>query len=218
MANEIIHPQVLPYFPNYDYNKCVGDPAVICNMKNPGNMVGHQQRAFSVWWALKCCSPMDLGIDVGSSRSMTPYCIHVDLYGTGLPHPYYGGGGYHSDVLLDGSDLSPVFPKNTFPLIVSNHSLEHMPATQFGGGDKGIIEVLKQWISTLRQGGILAMIIPDNDHFDVMACDKDHKHAWGHSNFRSRVLDRVIIETGTELVEYDTLKNNFSFNVVLRKI
>ncbi len=36
-------------------------------------------------------------------------------------------------------------------------------------------------------------------------------------NFRPRVLDQVLAREKVELVEYDTLNNRFSFNVVLRK-
>lgn len=220
--SEQFHPQVLPFFPNYDYNN--NPVGADRSYKSPRNAVGHQQRAFNVYWATKMCSPLDLGIEVGSSRGMTPNCIHVDLYGDGKTHPFYGGGPYHSDVVQDGSRLSPIFPANTFPLILSNHSLEHLPGLKHEhqhfmpvSPDDYIIQTLCDWMMRLRSGGILAMIVPDNDYFDVLASDKDHKHAWGHGDFRKRVLDKVLDWSKAELVEYDTLKNDFSFNVVVRK-
>ncbi len=200
------------YFPEFDYNNPAGDRDVLCDMRNPGNMVGHQQRAFTVYWALKQCNLLDLGLDLGSHRGLSPYCIHVDLYyGNGKPHPYYGGE-VSADVLCNASKLVP-FPTNTFPFVSSNHSVEHMP-----GNDNDIIDMLcNEWIRVLRPGGVLAMIIPDNDSFDVMASDKDHKNAWGRNDFRHRILDPMLAKSGAELIEYSTFNNNFSFNVVIRK-
>ena len=209
-----IHPVVQQYFPGFDYKSPAGDRAVLCDMRNPGNMVGHQQRAFSVWWALQTCSPLDLGLDLGSPKGLTPYCIHVDLFGTGQSHPFYGGGPYLADIAYNAASIDQFVPKNSMPFINSNHSLEHMPAI---GGDIGIIDLVCRWIELLRSGGVLAMVIPDNDYFDVMASDKDHKHAWGHTDFGMRVLDHVAKRSNSEVVEFDTFDNHFSFNVVLKK-
>jgi hypothetical protein len=206
------HHQVQEFFPEFDYRNPSEAIRARCDMRRPDNVTGHQQRAFSVYWALRQCSPVDLGLDIGSPKGLTPYCVSVDVFGDGKVHPFYGGGRYLADVVRDATDTS-CFPKDAWSLVGSNHSLEHISAV----GDEGIIAVLEAWFALLRTGGVLAMIVPDNDHFDVMASDKDHSHAWGHSDFRGRVLDSVIRRTGAELVDYDTLQNNFSFDVVLRK-
>ena len=211
--------EVQNFFPEFDYNAPVGDRSVLCNFNNPKNAVGHQQRAFSIFWALKQCGPLDLGLDLGSHRGLTPYCMHIDLYyGNGKPHPFYDTARSYwteetcADIVCDASQLTP-FPNNVFPLVTSNHSLEHMP-----GDDEAIINMLcDQWLRVLRTGGILAMVIPDNDCFDVLASDKDHKNAWGHTDFQWRILDKVLSRGQATLIEYNTLLNNFSFNVVLRK-
>jgi hypothetical protein len=206
------HQQVQEFFPDFNYRNPSPEVRRRCNMTlGPENVVGHQQRAFSCYWALKQCGPMDLGLDLGSPKGMTPYCVHVDLFGSGAVHPFYGGGRYLSDVIWDASRMD-IFPIDAVPLIVSNHSLEHMPA-----GDDAVCSILSQWIGRLRSGGILAMCIPDNAHFDVMASDKDHKHAWSHADFKGRVLDKVLAMGQVDLIEYDTLQNFFSFDVVLRK-
>src|SRR6266702_5853846 len=206
------HEEVQKYFPDFDYTKPAGDPNVLCDMSHPENKVGHQQRAFSVFWALKQCGPLDLGLDLGSHRGLTPYCIHVDrYYDNANEHPFYGGKA-PADVIADANSLS-AFPSNTFPLVMSSHSLEHMGTT---GDDKDIAHLLAaHWVRVLRPGGVLAMIIPDNDAFDVLPSDKDHKHAWGASDFEARILDRV--SDLVEVVEFNTFKNMFSFDVVLRK-
>jgi len=61
------------------------------------------------------------------------------------------------------------------------------------------------------------MVVPDNDFWDVMGSDPNHFHAWGAKDFRPRVLDALLRDTGATLVEYDTLGNHYSFNVVVRK-
>lgn len=207
------HHEVQKYFPGFEYKTPAGDRAVLCDMRNPGNMVGHQQRAFSCYWALQQCSPTDLGLDLGSPRGLTPYCVHVDIFGDGRTHPFYGGGRYLSDVVYDAARGHEIFPRDTFPFLSSNHSLEHMAAP----GDDGIVDLLDRWLSLLRSGAILAMVVPDNDHFDVMASDKDHRHAWGARDFRPRVLDKLLGRSTSDLLDYDTLQNHFSFDVVLRK-
>ena len=208
MAGYPFHHEVQECFPDFDYNNPVGDRNVLCDMANPNNKVGQQQRAFTTYWALKTCGPLDLGLDLGAHRGLTPFCIHLDLYGAGAPHPFYGGGAYISDVIGNAADLS-IFPKGAFPYIASNHSLEHMPVS----GDSGATALLIEWMARLRPGGLLALVLPDNDFNDVLKMDADHKHAWGASDFRRRILDPA----GVHVVEYDTFHNKFSFNVLLKR-
>lgn len=218
------HGEVQKYFPDFDYRKPV--PGTIVDMRDPKNVTGHQQRAFTTYWALQTCGPLQLGIDMGSPKGLTPYCVHVDVFGNGRPHPFYPGGAYYADLALDAADSRELacLPMGAWPYIASNHSLEHMPARAESGaiGDAGIVQCLRRWLQLLRPGGLLAMIIPDNAHFDVMKSDPDHKHAWSHTDFVPRVLDPLgnsCVKNGMpmEVVEYDTLDNHFSFNVLLRR-
>jgi len=203
------HQDTQECFPNFDYHH--PNDGVCVDFSRPENKVGYQQRAFNVYWALKQCNSMDLGIEIGCRRQFTPYCIHIDLFYNNIgAHPFYGEFGT-ADIIYDASKLT-IFPSNTFSFVSANHSIEHMPVP----GDDGIIDMLRnEWIRVLRKDGILALIIPDNAHFDVMASDKDHKHAWSHADFENRILNKLY--DLVELIEYDTLKNNHSFNVVLKK-
>lgn len=208
-----VHGGTFEKYPDFDYRKPAGDRSVWHDMRNPQNQVGHQQRAFTVWHAIEMCGPTDMGLDLGSPKGLTPFCAHIDVFGDGRVHPFYGGGAYKADIAWDATRIHEIVPSESLPHIASNHSLEHMPAN----GDSGIVEVLKRWISLLRGGGTIAMIIPDQDAFDVLASDKDHKHAWGHSDFRRRVLDQVLAEANCELLDYNSFQNNFSFDVVMKK-
>ena len=109
-----VYVELRSFFPDFDYRKCVGDRNIICRMDSgAGNKVGHQQRAFSTWWGIEMCGPMDPGIDVGSHRGLTPFCIHVDkLYDGVHPHPFYGGVA-SGDVVMDAVAMPTVFPPST---------------------------------------------------------------------------------------------------------
>lgn len=274
-----IHEEVQQYFPGFQY--WAPEPpamrSVYCDMSHPQNQVGHQQRAFTAYYAVRFCGPLDLGLDLGSTRGLTPYCIHVDKYATGQANPLYiGHDQVWSDVNADMVDLS-VFPSDCFPLVTSNHSLEHVDVARylpsevprypypppFDGSaqdrvafdrwkktvwtawksgplavwtrdyprwrdayDAGIVQLLReQWIRVLRPplerhrkepGGLLVLCIPDGQYFDVLTSDADHKHCWSAEDFRPRVLDKLL--DLVEVLEYDTLKNKFSFNVVARRL
>jgi hypothetical protein len=238
--------ELLSQFPNFDHRVCTPPEmrATWCDMANPKNKVGNQQRAFTMYWAVRCCTPLDLGLDLGSMRGITPFCIHVDRFGDGKPHPYYGGGPVWADVVGDMTNLS-MFASNTFPFIAASHSLEHADVSRFvdtdrypgwaGDGnatmrkawidrysfrrdeyDRGAAMVVREeWLRVLRPNGLLAIVLPDQKHFDVLGCDLDHRHAWSSDDFRARILDRLV--DVVDVLEYDTLKNNFSFNILLRK-
>lgn len=260
-----VHEDVQRIFPEFNYLQPSppGMRDVYCDMSHPKNRVGDQQRAFSCFWAMRSCNSLDLGLDLGSTRGLTPYCIHVDRYADGGANPLYvgevaGRDPVWADVVCDMADLS-VFPSGCFPLVMSNHSLEHADVTRLApeappfpavvgtheerhkdprlvawlaeyskwrdAYDAGVVRMLReQWVRVLRRpiqrhrmepGGVLALCVPDGAYFDVFASDPDHKHSWTHDDFRPRVLDKLL--DLVEVLEYDTLKNNFSFNVVARR-
>lgn len=214
MTTYDFHHTVQTYFPEFDYKNPT--PGTIVDARDPKNMMGHQQRAFTTYWALKTCSPTDLGLDLGSPRGMTPYCVHADVFGDGSVHPFYGGGRYLTDVVCDASKIGTdnrIFPTDCWPYIASNHSLEHMHVD----GDIGIVTMLWRWVDLLRSGGTMALVVPDNAHFDVLASDKDHAFAWSHEDFVPRILEPLKALAPIEVVEYDTFDNHFSFNVLLKK-
>lgn len=218
-----IHPQVLPFFPYFDYRHPV-DGAVL-DFSRHDNCTGHQQRAVTTWWAIEKCSPLDQGLDLGSPKGLTPFCSHIDVFGYGGEHPLdrYKGvrkdgslmpSSYKADFAYDAANIHEIVPQSSLPYIASNHSLEHMPPA---GNDDAIVEIVCRWMSLLRQGGVLAMVVPDNDHVPVLQIDADHKNAWGHSDFRPRVLDKVLSRGIAREISFNTLNNRFSFDVVLER-
>ena len=209
-AHPDVHADVQRLFPAFDYHERGGHEL---DFRKPGNVVGHQQRAVTCYWGIECGGPIDLGLDLGSHRGLTPFAIHVDRwYDNKEAHPIYGGVA-PADLVGDASGaVLDALPDGAFPFVVSNHSLEHMP-----GPDSAIVDTLSRWLRKLRVGGALALVIPDNDRFDVLKSDVDHKSAWGASDFMPRVLQPLLDRGGVHVSEFNTLANSFSFNVVLRR-
>lgn len=198
-----LHPEVLECIPDFDYLH--PKHPELCDMSRTDNVVGQQQRAFSVWWALDQCLPTGRpGLDIGSGSEITPWTIGIDQYRG--EHPVYTGLCLPT-IVCRGEDLS-MFGDAFFTLVLSNHSIEHME------GD--IVSMLRcQWLRVLEPGRYLAMVVPDNAYFDVLACDPSHVNAWTAVEFEEQIITPLL--DIVEVREFDTLNNNFSFNVVLRK-
>lgn len=198
------HEYLLEIFPNYDYHNPYEPDRL--DYSRADNIVGYQQRAFMVYWALcKCGRTGRVGLDIGSGGIMTPYCLSTDKTVSGI-HPTYGGEYAHSQLKLEGEDLS-LIGEGTIPLIIGNHIMEHLKGN--------VVDVLnEQWIPKLEPGGMIAQIIPDNRYVDVLSIDKSHKQAWTPKEFELKVIRKL---KDVELVEIDTLKNRFSFDVILVK-
>ena len=81
-------------------------------------------------------------INLGCGKNYIPGFIHVDLD----DYPYID---YRSDV----KDLH-FFSKNSADLIYSSHTLEYFDRIE-------AIEVLKEWYSVLKRGGVLRIAVPD---------------------------------------------------------
>jgi SAM-dependent methyltransferase len=179
---------------DFDYHKIVTD------FHQWVNMVGDQQRAFVVYWAIKEHERTGgIGLEPGCGQVISPYCIGTDYY-AGPMHPQYGGD-YWPHIRCLG-EMIP-FKNETFDFLVSHHSLEHM---------KDAIATLKEWLRVLKHGSKMAIVVPDKKHgpFD----DFNHPSEYEAEEFRD-ILNQI---SGIKIIEYDTLKNNFSYNMVIEKI
>lgn len=194
---------LLEFFPDYDYRRPNQPERVI--FSRPDNITGHQQRTFNVWWAIEQCGKTgSIGLELGSGGVHTPWCLSTDVYATDQ-HPVYGGG-CHPHMVLQGDARLP-FEDGSFNLVLANHVVEHL------AGD--VRAHLRDWLRVLKPGGVLAVVLPDQQYVDVLAIDRDHKHAWTAGQFHDQVLE-ALFETAT-LEEFNTFKNNFSYNAVMRK-
>jgi predicted SAM-dependent methyltransferase len=229
---ETPHKQVLPFFPSYDPSNPA--PGVIVDYHDSNNVTGHQQRAFLVYWALRAFveSGGYPGIDGGGAGVLTPGCISIDLYGNEEANTY--GESPYSGVNLK-ADCANLYmlQSNSFSCFVSNHLVEHLPCDslssdasqaqrmQLGCTGKEIAPVISEnWIRLVQPGGYICLVFPDESAAQsggssVFLQDPSHQHGWTADTFFHNVL--VPLTPEVDILEYDTFKNNFSVNCVLRK-
>jgi len=195
LATGEIYKIVLKYFPGFNYN-CCAEPERL-DYRRSDNVTGYQQRAFLIYWATEWCGKKnENGIEFGSGGIFEPYVINTDI------RP-----GSHMLLNCESRDDLKQFEDNKFNLIVSSHVIEHLSCD---------IEQLfrKEWLRILKPGGIIAGILPDSRYGDVMSYDPEHKQCWTAHEFRA-LLEKM--GDVLELMEIDTLNNNFSFNFVVKK-
>ena len=202
------HEYLLEWFPNYDYhNLAKGVDSARLDYRRLDNLVGYQQRCFAVYWALKGAEKGGIGIDIGCGEVIHPFCFGVDKY-CGDSHPDYPSShkaNYRPHMVLRGDKPLP-FESDTFAFLISHHSLEHMVDASW---------TLREWVRIVKPNGILAIVMPDRTFGEPD--DADHKRVFTAEEFETEVLDSLVSEGLVEIVELDTLRNKFSFNVVLRK-
>lgn len=194
---------LLQWFPDYDYHKPLSQFRLNVDYTRSDNIVGHQQRALDLFWAIQqCWSTGDLGLVLGFGGVRIPWCLNTDSR-RGADN--YGGTVW-PQLVVRGEDLS-AFGDDSFNLILANHVVEHFE------GD--LVQVFRGWARVLKPGGVAAIVLPDQQHGEVLKMDTDHKQAWRAPDFRAQILAPV--EDAFEVVEHDTFNNKFSFNTVLRK-
>lgn len=226
------HEQVLPYFPSYDVR--LPAPGTIVDYRNPANVTGHQQRALLVYWSLVAFTETGgIGLDLGGAGVPHPACLSLDLVAGEQEHPIYGGKYTNVHIKGDASDLS-MFCDNSFSIVLSNHLIEHLPCTRLKGGEiaeekiaigcsgEEIADIISgHWLRVLKPNGYLVSIIPDEASAreagsSVFYQDVSHCHAWTPQSFFENVVKKFADRI--EIISFNTLKNNFSFELVCRKI
>jgi hypothetical protein len=187
---------LLEYFENYDYHKVKPAYAERIKYSRADNITGHQQRVFNYFWALQTVAKSgNLGVEVGSGGVKTPFCLSTDIY---RKEPSM------TELIVDACDLP--FEDGSIELLLANHVLEHL--------EQPIHLILTHWLAKMKQRGIIAMIMPDGKFNNVMAMDNTHRH-----ETRSDTFGVLYLRTShLEIIEYDTLNNDFSFNVVIQKL
>ncbi len=195
LKNEEEYKKVSEVFPDFNYNRCIVPERL--DYRRPDNVTGYQQRAFLVYWAIEWCGKKhETGIEFGSGGIFEPYVINTDL------RP-----GSHMQLNCERHEDLKQFKDNQFNLILSSHLIEHLASN--------VEQVFrKEWLRILKPGGIIASILPDAQHGDVMSYDPEHKQCWTAHEFRA-ILEKM--NDVVELYEIDTLCNHFSFNFVVKK-
>jgi SAM-dependent methyltransferase len=146
------------------------------------------------------------GIDVGcGSRKTHPDAIGIDITARGEMGTI--GCEAHmlscADVTASGDNLH-MFADDSLDYVVQRHNLEHY---------QDPVKALQEWCRVLRPGGLLGMVIPDDEVCDTIHLDTSHKHVFTQSSLR-RIIDLL----GTlAIVHIGPLLKSWSFICVLQK-
>lgn len=148
-----------------------------------------------------------LGIDVGCGSKKT----HQDALGIDVT-PKGKSGTYGSerrqisraDICASGDNLF-MFADDVLDYVVARHNLEHY---------NNPIKTLMEWKRVLRKGGMLGVVIPDDDALDTMKIDSTHKYAFTKLKFKN-MLKQI---GGFKILKLATCIPNWSFVCVAEKI
>jgi SAM-dependent methyltransferase len=146
------------------------------------------------------------GIDVGCGHRKThPDAIGVDMTpkGTAGSVGNVAGNISQADIHASGDQLD-MFKDGELDYLVQRHNLEHY---------QDVIKTLQEWKRVVRPGGILGMVIPDDDCCNTIQLDPTHLHVFTRSSFK-RLIDLI---GGLEILHIDVLLKDWSFVCVLQK-
>lgn len=178
------------YVPDLEYQKVKSD------YRNFENIVGHIQRAFIIYWAIKEHERTGgIGLDIGCGQVISPFCVGTDYY-AGSNHPQYGGA-YWPHVRCLGEILA--FKNEKFDFIVSHHSINYMSRSAF-----------TEWLRVLKVGGRIALVTTDK-RYDPN--NTSYVTYYSADEFKN-VLDQM---PNIKILEYNTFDNHFSINALLEK-
>ena len=147
------------------------------------------------------------GIDVGCGhRKTSPNCIGVDILAKGQigKNGCVRGKRSVADIQTSGDNLY-MFQDSELDFVISRHNLEH---------HIDIIKTLQEWKRVLKKGGILGVVLPDENKVNTIELDSTHKHVFTPESFR-RFLELI---GNFEIIKMETVIPNWSFICVAKKI
>jgi predicted SAM-dependent methyltransferase len=147
------------------------------------------------------------GIDVGCGHRKThPDAIGIDLVIKGEvlnSAANVAGRLSQADIKATGDQLS-MFGDNSLDYVIQRHNLEHY---------QDPIRAIQEWKRILKPGGILAMVVPDDDVCDSIHLDPSHKHVFTQSSL-FRIIELI---GGMRVVHMGPLLFRWSFICVIEK-
>lgn len=146
------------------------------------------------------------GLNVCCGARVFPNAVGVDLRAMGEETEPWG---YKSMAHIKCDCMNLMFSKDNFwDFVVGIHSIEHFVNAE---------ATLQEWLRVLKLGGHLCLIVPDR-RYTPQSGDEDHDFT--HFREYDPYEFRLIIEsvTGVEIVQYDTMANEWSFDCVVRKV
>lgn len=147
-----------------------------------------------------------IGLDIGcGSRKIHPQAIGIDIVGGGQIGKYGSEKRRISqaDICISGDNLY-IFADNVMDYVVAKHSLEHFD---------GPLKALSEWKRVLKKGGVLGIVLPDEEFVDTMSLDPTHKHIFTQKKIKL-LLKKV---GGFQIKEIGVCIPNWSFYCIAIK-
>lgn len=152
------------------------------------------------------------GADIGcGNRKTNDNCIGIDIIPKGK-HGTIGsvaGQISEADFCASGDELT-MFLDNELDFVVARHNLEHYV---------DVIKTLKEWRRVLKQDGILAVVLPDEEGLNRVGkrsvmIDPTHEHSFTQKSFQNMIS----MLGGFDIIRLEVVIPNWSFICVCRKI
>ncbi len=110
-----------------------------------------------------------------------------------------------NDLVADATNLP--FKDNSLDFIVSSHAIEHMI---------NIRRMFLEWYRVIKKNGIIGFIMPDKNHFMHYNSSLEERFDAPNEMTPNECLE-IIKEIDFKVLFFDTFKNNFEFEGLLRK-
>ncbi|MBI4829311.1 MAG: glycosyltransferase [Nitrospinae bacterium] len=146
------------------------------------------------------------GIDVGCGSAKThPDAIGVDLTPQGASGTAGGQKGAVSvaDVVGSGDNLT-MFADGELDYVIARHNLEHYVDP---------LKALDEWARVLKPGGVICLVLPDDEAFDTIHADESHLHVFTKGSLKNLVS----LVPPLSVVEIGTCITRWSFYAILQK-
>lgn len=146
------------------------------------------------------------GIDVGCGHRKThPDAIGVDITPDGIAGSVGNAAGNISQADIETSgDQLDMFMDGELDYLVQRHNLEHY---------QDIIKTLQEWKRVVKPGGILGMVIPDDERCNTIQLDPTHLHVFTRASFK-RLIELI---GGLKILYLEVLLRDWSFVCILQK-
>lgn len=200
--------QLLDEFPNYDYRH-PKHPWLLTYRKAQQGTAGLQIQAFHYWWAIESGKSGQIGLSLLTPN--LPFCLCV-------------GDSNAENIHLQADPLMAheLLRKSPFPLIVTSAVIPYVPCLQKNTArcqGQEAIDRLVLWAELLNPGGRVIGVLFDEHYANKNGWQVKEKikatHTWTANQFYQQLLP--LAEDGIfQIEEFDTLKNEFAFNFVLR--
>lgn len=213
--------EILEHFPNFDYRH----PKEPWRMDatRSDSLADLQIQAFHYYWTLDATKQGNIGLSLVTP--CLPFCFTLSNTNTALVHRH--DAPTSTDWLFESQSFACVVVSAVLPHIFCSAvppGAEKKERKRAHCQGEEMIESFEKWGRVLAPKGVLLGVLFDNQaaiqHRKTNLIDElDFQHAWSATSFQQQIL-RPFLTTNPSFVleEFDSLKNNLTFNFIVRKI